>query len=171
MISFKVSWFCIMFCLSYAFAHKPFFPEGEGPFRIADPTVSQAHYLNLLAGETHSFMVPALERKVPIELLVLDNEQGRGLEFDLVWICGGQAVQLQKVDTPFYESFSKLNHRYRVVDTVGPTTEPCEARVSERSGAAGPYTFAIGNEEKFSIGDLFGLGSLGAKLKAWQGRQ
>jgi hypothetical protein len=169
MICFRARWTLtvVLFC-SFALAHKPFFPEGAGPFAISNPSVSQAHYLNLPAGQSHSFMVPALEYKVPIQLLVLDNEQGRALDFDLVWICAGQAVQLQKVDTPFYESFSKLNHRYRIVDALGPTTEACEARVSERNGAAGPYTFAIGSEEKFSIGDLFGLAGLGARLKAWQ---
>ena len=154
--------------LTVVLAHKPFFPQGEGPFSIATPTVSQAHYLQFDVGKAHVFKVPILERRVPVQVLVLDDELGRSLDIDAYWHCGETRTKLTNLDQPFYEGFSKLEHRYRVVDTIGPTTEPCEVHIYERSRQLAPYTFSIGVEEKFSLGDVIGLFSLGEKLKAWQ---
>lgn len=158
----------LLLALSPALAHKPFFPEGDGPFALRNPTVSQAHYLRIGGGVRHVFVVPPLPRAVPVEVLVLDDALGRSLELTARWRCGGIEESLSEVDQPFFESFSRLEHRYRVVDRIGPTDEACEVIVFERRGATGPYTFALGDEERFSVGDVVGLVGLGGKLRAWQ---
>ncbi len=160
--------FAILLFLGFAFAHKPYFPVSGQPIAIQNPTVSQAHYLHFLAGSSQSFIIPALEKAVPIEVLVLDDDLGRSLEPQALWICAGESITLSQVDQAFYEEFSKLHHRYKVADSVGPTSEPCEVRISEASGKVGPYTFAIGSEEKFDFGDMLGFFSLGEKLERWQ---
>lgn len=155
--------------LSIGFAHKPFFPDGSSPFELQEaPTISQAYYVALESNETHTFLLPPLPEAVPIEVLVLDDELGRGLELSTVLICNNLRTKLPEVDIPFYEEFSKRHHRYRVRERLGPTEEPCELRVHERNGAAAPYTFAIGAVENFGFADVMGFFSLGAKLKAWE---
>jgi len=136
-----------LFLLSFlivGFAHKPRFPEGDGPFEVVEPSMSQAFYLFMGEGEKHSFVVPPLGRLEPIELLVLDNELGQSLDFQMEWRCidetGEYTKPLRYIDEAFHEPFSNLNHRYRVVDAVGPTEETCTATVWENTGKSGPYT-------------------------------
>lgn len=154
--------------LSAAFAHDPSFPTGEGPFAVHRPTVSQAIYLRLAEGGEHVFVVDPIERQVPLQLLVLDDELGRTLELRATWTCAGGTRDLRPIDTPFYEAFSRMAMRYRVVDVVGPTTEPCTVTVREVGGRAGPYTLAIGEEERFSFGSIWTLLTLRDQLRWWQ---
>ena len=153
---------------SAALAHKPVFPDGGGPFEVDTPTVSKAYYLTLEAGERHTFVVPPLSRTVPIEVLVLDNELGRSLELVATASCGNTVSGLTRLDQPFYEPFSRLHHRYRVVDVLGPTEGPCRIEVRELEGRTAPYVFAVGDEERFGPGDMLGFLNLGRKLRAWQ---
>ncbi|MCA9840263.1 MAG: hypothetical protein KC422_25355 [Trueperaceae bacterium] len=158
----------LLCCSGFAFAHKPFFPEAGTPIEIQNPIISQAHYLQIKEGSSQRFIIPALERAVPVEVLVLDDDLGRSLEMQASLSCDGQERPLTKSDQPFFETFSKLHHRYKVIDTIGPTEQACEISVSEKSGKAGPYTFAIGSEERFDFGDMLGFFSLGEKLEQWQ---
>ena len=155
--------------LGAGFAHKPFFPDGSSPFELQElPTISQAYYVTLAANETHTFLLPPLPEAVPVEVLVLDDELGRGLELSAILICNSLRTKLPEVDIPFYEEFSKRHHRYRVRERIGPTENPCELTVHERNGVVAPYTFAIGAVESFGFADVAGFFSLGAKLKAWE---
>ena len=153
------------------FAHKPRFPEGDGPFEVVEPDMSQAFYLFLGEGEVHQFVVPPLGRLEPIQLLVLDNELGQSLDFKMEWRCGTQndaeLKLLRYLDEPFHEPFSDMNHRYRIVDAVGPTEENCTATVWENTGKAGPYTFSIGKDERFGIFDMGLFFTLGTDLQTW----
>ncbi len=154
--------------LTFAVAHKPRFPQGDGPFEVVEPSMSQAFYLYLNEGEKHSFVVPPLAKLEPLELLVLDNELGQSLDFKMEWRCGDVVrTDLRYLDEPFREEFSGMNHRYRVVDAVGPTEAACTATVWERTGKAGPYTFAIGKEERFGFADLGIFITLGTELRTW----
>ena len=148
-------------------AHKPRFPQGDGPFEVIEPSMSQAFYLYLDEGETHSFTVPPLGRLEPIQLLVLDNDLGQSLDFKLEWRCGAELKELRYLDEPFHEPFSGMNHRYRVVDAVGPSNKTCVATVWEKTGKAGPYTFAIGEEERFGFMDIGIFFTLGTDLQTW----
>ena len=161
----------VLLCLGLSFAHKPFFPEAGEPIRIDKPIISQAHYLQFEKGSSQTFIIPVLEQPVPIEVLVLDNDLGRSLVPQAIWVCEGESKVLSQVDQPFYEGFSKLQHRYKVADSVGPTASICEVRISEASGQTGPYTFAIGIEERFEFGDMLGFFSLAEKLERWQNGQ
>lgn len=154
--------------LSSGFAHDPSFPDGDGPFTVHRPTVSQAIYLRLPGGGEHVFVVDPIERRVPLQLLVLDDELGRSLELRATWTCAGETRDLRVVDTPFYEAFSRMEMRYRVVDVVGPTAESCTVTVRELEGRAGPYTVAIGEEERFSFGSIWTLLTLRDQLRWWQ---
>jgi len=153
---------------SASFAHDPSFPAGEGPFAVHRPTVSQAIYLRLPPAGEHVFVIDPIERQVPLQLLVLDDELGRSLELRATWTCAGEVRALRLADTPFYESFSRMSMRYRVVDVVGPTAEPCTVTVRELEGRAGPYTLAIGQEERFSLGSIWTLLTLRDQLRWWQ---
>ncbi len=164
----RLSLVILLLSISFAFAHKPFFPEGDGPFAIRNAVVSQAHYLTLNENEIHTFYIPTLTQTVPLQVLVLDNELGRSLDIQAVLSCKGESRLLEKADQAFYEEFSKINHRYKVLDFAEANSSPCELQVSEASGKAGPYTFSIGIEEKFDLADVVGLFSLNAKLNAWQ---
>jgi hypothetical protein len=151
-----------------ALAHVPLFPEGPGPFEVPDPTVSKAYYLWLEPGESHVFVVPPLGRTIPVQVLVLDDERGRSQQHRARVDCGDAVRSLRRVDTPFFEGFSRIEHRYRIVDAIGPSDVPCRVEVTQTGGAGGPYTFSIGEEERFSVGDLVGLIGLGARLAAWR---
>ena len=158
----------ILSTLVLSFAHKPRFPEGDGPFEVVEPSMSQAFYLYLGEGEKHSFVVPPLGRLEPLELLVLDNELGQSLDFKMEWRCGDVVkTDLRYLDEPFREEFSGMNHRYHVVDAVGPTEEACTATIWENTGKAGPYTFAIGKEERFGFLDIGIFFTLGTELRTW----
>jgi hypothetical protein len=161
-----VSLIVLLGCIS--FGHKPRFIEGAGPFTVEEPTISQAFYHQFTASETYSFVVPPLPVAVPVEVLILDNALGQSLDFEASWICEGSEMALEAVDVPFFEEFSRINHRYRVVDGVGPTSSSCEIRVTETTGQAAPYVFAIGEIESFGFNDVMGFLTLGDKLKKWQ---
>jgi hypothetical protein len=157
-----------LLALSSAFGHVPLFPAGDGPFEVDLPTTSKAYYLHLAAGETHVFLVPPLDRTIPVQVLVIDDERGRSVAHRGRVDCGDGWRPLRDVDTPFYEPFSRIEHRYRIVDAIGPSDAPCRVSVTQVSGPPAPYTFSIGDEERFSVGDLFGLATLGSRLEAWR---
>lgn len=151
-----------------ALAHDPSFPEGDGPFTVERPTVSQAIYLRLPVGGEHVFVVDPIPRTVPLQLLVLDDDTGRAMELRATRRCGDEERALRVTDTPFYESFSRMQMRYRVIDAVGPTEVPCTVTVRERSGRGGPYTLAVGDEERFSVGAVWTLLTLRDQLRWWR---
>ncbi len=157
-----------LFALSLASAHVPQFPEGYGPFEVDRPTISKAYYLHLAVGETHVFLVPPLARTIPVQVLVIDDERGRSLAHSARVDCGDGWRTLREFDTPFFEPYSRIEHRYRVVDAIGPSDGPCRVEVAQVDGPPGPYTFSIGDEERFSVGDLLGLATLGSRLQAWR---
>jgi hypothetical protein len=152
-----------------AWAHVPQFPTGDGPFSVEAPTVSKAYYLHLSLGQAHVFVVPPLARSIPVQVLVIDDERGRSLGHQARVDCGAGWRPLRAVDVPFYEPFSRIEHRYRVVDAIGPSETPCRVEVRQVDGPPGPYTFSIGDEERFSVGDMIGLIGLGERLRAWRG--
>ena len=154
--------------LGAALAHRPRFPDGSGPFDVIDPEVSQAFYLRLAPGERHTFVIPPLTEAVPLQLLVLDDEAGRALDLVGRLRCGSSVRRLETVDQPFFESFTRMEMRYRAVDGAGPTEGSCEVEVSERNGRGGAYVFAIGSIESFTFADTVGLLSLGRRLDAWR---
>ena len=151
-----------------ALAHRPRFPEGSGPFEVVDPVVSQAFYLQLAPGERHLFVLPPLPEAVPLQLLVLDDEAGRALDLRARLRCGDDGRLLDATDQPFFEAFSRMEMRYRAVDSAGPTERSCEVLVWERHGQGGSYVFAVGSEESFTFGDVVGLLNLGRRLDAWR---
>jgi hypothetical protein len=150
------------------FAHVPIFPEGDGPFVVDAPTVSKAYYLRSERGAGHVFVVPPLERSIPVQLLVLDDDLGRTLAHRVTARCGDEARELRAVDVPFYEPFSRLAHRIRVADAIGPSAEACRVEVAQVAGPAGPFTLSIGDEERFSFADVLGLLTLEWRLDRWR---
>lgn len=150
-----------------ALAHKPQFP-GSSPVVVRGATVSQAFYIGLPVGETFVFEIAPLPRAVPVQVLVLDDEAGRALVPRALWRCGDESRILAQLDQPFVEAFSGLRLRYRVADSLDPTATPCRLEVWETHAAAGPLVVAIGDEERFDLGDLVGLLSLQGRLRAWQ---
>jgi hypothetical protein len=157
-----------LLALASALAHVPQFPTGGGPFDVDRPTISKAYYLHLATGETHAFVVPPLARAIPVQVLVLDDERGRAIAHRARVDCGDGWRDLREVDAAFYEPFSRIHHRYRVVDAIGPSATPCRVEVTQVDGPSAPYTFSIGDEERFSVGDILGLATLGARLEAWR---
>ncbi len=158
----------VLLALSGALAHVPQFPAGDGPFDVDRPTISKAYYLHLALGETHVFLVPPLARTIPVQVLVLDDERGRAVAHRARVDCGDGWRSLQAFDTAFFEPFSRIEHRYRVVDAIGPSEGPCRVEVTQVEGPPAPYTFSIGDEERFSVGELLGLARLGSRLEAWR---
>jgi hypothetical protein len=150
------------------FAHVPIFPEGPGPFEVDAPTVSRAYYLRSERGGGHVFIVPPLDRSIPVQLLVLDDDLGRPLGHRVTARCGGATRELRAVDVPFYEPFSRLAHRVRVADAIGPSAEVCRVEVTQVAGPAGPYTLSIGDEERFALADVLGLLTLEWRLDRWR---
>lgn len=153
---------------SAAFAHQPFFPKGAGPYAVHDPQVSQAFYLQLPADGERIFVVDPIDRPVPIAVLVLDDEAGRAIQPLARWSCGNVGRGLDRVDTPFFESFSRMHMRYRVADTVGPTEAECRVRITDAAGVGGPVAFAIGEAESFSFTGFWTLLTLRDKLETWK---
>ena len=51
------------------------FPEGDGPFAVDRPTISKASYLHVAVGETRVFLVPPLARTIPVQVLVIGDEE------------------------------------------------------------------------------------------------
>jgi hypothetical protein len=161
LIAFFVAWGGVC-------AHVPIFPDGAGPFEVDAPTVSKAYYLRSERGAGHIFVVPPLERSIPVQLLVLDDDLGRTLAHRVTARCGDEARELRTVDVPFYEPFSRLAHRIRVADVIGPSAAVCRVEVTQVAGPAGPYTLSIGDEERFSFADVFGLLTLEWRLDRWR---
>ena len=149
-------------------AHAPLFPEGPGPFEVDAPTVSKAYYLRTERGGGHAFVVPPLARAITVQLLVLDDEVGQALAHRVTARCGEAARELRTVDVPFYEPFSRLAHRIRVADAIGPSEVACRIEVTQVAGPAGPYTLSIGDEERFGFGDVLGLLTLEWRLDRWR---
>jgi hypothetical protein len=149
-------------------AHVPLFPEGPGPFEVDAPAVSKAYYLRAERGGGHAFVVPPLERAISVQLLVLDDEVGHALAHRVTALCGGAARDLRAVDVPFYEPFSRLAHRIRVADAIGPSEVACRIEVTQVAGPAGPYTLSIGDEERFGFADVLGLLTLEWRLDRWR---
>jgi hypothetical protein len=150
------------------FAHVPIFPEGPGPFDVESPTVSKAYYLRSEPNGGHAFVVPPLERSIPVQLLVLDDDPGRRLAHRVTARCGETIRELRAVDVPFYEPFSRLEHRIRVADVIGPSEVACRLEVVQVAGPAGPYTLSIGDEERFGFADVLGLLTLEGRLDRWR---
>lgn len=151
-----------------ALAHRPRFPAGAGPFPVEDPLVSKAYYMRLDPGARHVFVLAPVDTAVPLQLLVLDDEAGRLLELVGSLRCAGDTRTLTEVDQPFFEEFTRMEMRYRAVDSVGPTEGECEVEVFERRGRGGSYVLAVGSEESFAFEDLVGLLTLGSRLESWR---
>jgi hypothetical protein len=151
-----------------AHAHVPLFPDGPGPYPVDAPLVSKAYYLRTERGAGHTFVVPPLPRSIPVQLLVVDDEAGRSLAHRVTVACAGATRELRAVDVPFYEPFSRLAHRIRVADAVGPTDGECRIEVTQVDGPEGPYTLSIGDEERFGLGDVLGLLTLEWRLDRWR---
>jgi hypothetical protein len=151
-----------------ASAHVPIFPEGAGPFDVDAPTVSKAYYLRTGPDDGHAFFVPPLERAIPVQLLVLDDEPCETSVHRVTARCGGTTRELRAVDVPFYEPFSRLAHRVRVADVIGPSEAACRLEVTQVAGPAGPYTLSIGDEERFGFADVLGLLTLEWRLERWR---
>jgi hypothetical protein len=151
-----------------AWAHVPLFPDGPGPFSVTAPTVSKAYYLRAEAGAGHAFDLGPLPRSIPVQLLVLDDERGRASTHRVTVTCADDVRELRAVDTPFYEPFSRLEHRIRVADAVGPSDGPCRIEVTQVDGPPSPYTLSVGDEERFGVGDVIGLLTLEWRLDRWR---
>lgn len=98
----------------------------------------------------------------------MDDAEGRSLRLLAELHCGETVSSLAVVDRAFYEPFSQMHLRYRLETRLGPTPEPCELRVSERSGKKGSYILSIGDEERFGLEDIFELFNLGERLGRWK---
>ena len=149
-------------------AHQPRFPSGGGPVRVETPTVSQAFYANLAVRQSQIYKLPLLPRPIPIGVLVSDDAVGRNLQLQGELHCGETVSSLKMVDRPFYESFTRMHLRYRLETDLGPTSEACELVLSERSGKGGSYILSVGDEERFGLGDVLELFSLGERLRRWK---
>jgi hypothetical protein len=160
--------FTVLELTALGLAHHPRIYEGVGPFNVEDPKVSKAYYMTINIGELHTFVIPALGRTIPVQVLVLDDELGRSLEMFATATCNTGQDELTRLDQPFYEPFSKIEHRYQVVDTIGPTDGPCVIEIHELSKRAGPYVLSVGDEERFGVRDILGMVKLNRRLKAWK---
>ncbi len=150
-------------------AHVPFFPDDAGPFVVDTPTVSKAYYLRAARGTVHAFVVPPVERSIPLQLLVIDDDLGASLAHRVTLDCGDGPQELRAVDVPFFERFSGIAHRIRVADAMGPTDTTCTIEVTQTAGPPGPYTLSIGDEERFTLRDIAGLLTLNQRLDRWRG--
>lgn len=163
-----LAWALLMALAGAGRAHVPYFPDGADPVVVDAPTVSKAYYLRSEPGAVQEFVVAPVERSVPVQLLVLDDEAGGRLAYRVRLDCGSSPRELRPVDVPFYEPFSRLAHRIRVADALGPSATPCRIEVAHVGGPAGPYTLVVGDEERFGFGDVLGLFTLERRLRAWR---
>ena len=154
--------------LGAAYAHVPYFPVGTAPIDVANPAVSKAYYLQGAPGRVHTFRVAPVDRSVPVQVLVLDDDAGRAARFLAEVDCGGGPAPVRVVDVPFYEPFSRLRHRIVAAGALGPSEAVCVLRVVQRAGSGVPTTVVVGDEERFSITDMLGLLDLPRKLDRWQ---
>ena len=154
--------------LGAAFAHVPFFPAGTDPVVVANPAVSKAYYLQGVPGTARAFHVAPVERSVPVQVLVLDDDAGRAAWFLAEVDCGEGAAPVRAVDVPFYEPFSRLEHRIVAAGALGPSTGICVVEVVQVGGAGVPYTVVVGDEERFGFGDILGLLDLPRRIARWR---
>ena len=154
--------------VAWGAAHVPFFPDDAGPFVVDAPTVSKAYYLRADRGTVHTFVVPPVERSIPLQLLVIDDDLGAALAHRVTLDCGDGSRALRAVDVAFFERFSGIAHRIRVADALGPTDGTCTIEVTQTAGPPGPYTLSLGDEERFSLRDVAGLLTLNQRLDRWR---
>jgi hypothetical protein len=151
-----------------AWAHVPFFPAEGGAVAVAAPTVSKAYYVQSVPGTPWTFVVDPVERAVPVQVLVLDDDAGRAARFAATVDCGAGATAIRAVDVPFYEPFSRLDHRIVAAGALGPSAVACTLRVVQTAGSGVPATVVVGDEERFSFADVVGLLDLPRKLERWR---
>lgn len=154
--------------LGTAFAHVPFFPAAGAPVPVAAPTVSKAYYVQTLPGEPWAFHVDPVDRAVPVQVLVLDDDAGRAARFAAAVDCGAGPSPVPAVDVPFYEAFSRLDHRIVAAGGLGPSEAVCVVTVVQTAGAGVPATVVVGDEERFGFADVMGLLDLPRKLERWR---
>lgn len=154
--------------LGAAWAHVPFFPAAGEPVPVAAPAVSKAYYVQSVPSEPWTFHVDPVDRSVPVQVLVLDDEAGQAARFAATVDCGGGPDPVRTVDVPFYEPFSRLHHRIVAVGALGPSEVVCVVRVVQTAGDGVPTTVVVGDEERFSFADVLGLLDLPRKLERWQ---
>jgi len=154
--------------LGAAWAHVPFFPAAGEPVAVAAPAVSKAYYLQSVPGAPWTFRVDPVERAVPVQVLVLDDDAGRAARFAATVDCGTGPLPVRAVDVPFYEPFSRLAHRIVAAGALGPSEGICTLRVVQIEGAGVPATVVVGDEERFSFADVRGLLDLPRKLERWR---
>ena len=154
--------------LGTAWAHAPHFPAAGEPVPVAAPAVSKAYYVQSVPGEPWTFHVDAVDRAVPVQVLVLDDEAGRAARFAASVDCGAGPDPVRTVDVPFYEPFSRLHHRIVAAGALGPSDDVCVVTVVQIAGAGVPATVVVGDEERFSFADVVGLRDLPRKLERWQ---
>lgn len=151
-----------------AMAHVPFFLEGDGPFAVDEPTVSKAFYDWLSVGTAHVYEVPPVGRPIPLQLLVLDDATGAQVEHRVTVACPGEDPrELATLDVAYTERFSGIAHRIRARGAMGPTDAACTVTLRQLAGPPAPYTFSIGDEERFTAADMVGLLRLNARLERW----
>lgn len=153
--------------VTHAAAHVPHFPVGEGPIDVPEPEVSKAYYLHRAPGVTWTFIVAPTERTVPVQLLVLDDDAGRAARFTAEVTCV-RPEALRVVNVAYYEPFSRIAHWIVAAGPLGPSAEPCLLRVTQTAGNAVPITVSIGDLERFTLADMFGMLDLGRKLDRWR---
>lgn len=151
-----------------AVAHVPFFPTGGDAVVVEEPAVSKAYYVHGSIGTEQAFEIVAVDRSVPLQVLVLDDEAGRRARWRAELDCGAERVPLRAVDVPFYEPFSGLEHRIVAVGSLGPSDDTCELHIAQTAGAGVPYTVVVGDEERFRFTDVLGLLDLPRKLERWR---
>ncbi|MDF1521515.1 MAG: hypothetical protein P1P87_01680 [Trueperaceae bacterium] len=154
--------------LGTAWAHAPLFPAAGEPVQVAAPVVSKAYYVQSLPREAWTFHVDPVDRAVPVQVLVLDDDAGRAARVTATVDCGGGPEPIRAVDVPFYEPFSRLHHRIVAAGGLRPSDAVCVLRVVQTAGAGVPTTVVVGDEERFSVADVLGLLDLPRKLERWQ---
>ncbi len=151
-----------------ALAHVPFFPAVGEPVEVAAPTVSKAYYVQSIRGEPWTFRVEPVDRAVPVQVLVLDDDAGRAARFGASVDCGAGPAPVRTVDVAFYEPFSRLRHRILAARPLSPSEAVCVIRVWQTAGDGVPATVVVGDEERFVFADMLGLLDLPRKLERWQ---
>ncbi len=154
--------------LASSWAHAPFFPEAGEPVPVAAPAVSKAFYVQSIPREPWTFHVDPIDRAVPVQVLVLDDDAGRAARFTATVDCGAGPEPVRTVDVAFFEPFSRLHHRVVAAGALGPSEAVCVVTVVQTGGGGVPTTVVIGDEERFSFADILGLLDLPRKLERWQ---
>ncbi len=154
--------------LGWAAAHVPVFPADDEGVLVEEPWVSKAYYVHGSVGSEQTFEIPPVDRTVPLQVLVLDDEAGRRARWRSELFCGDERVRLRDVDVPFYEPFSRLEHRVVAVGSLGPSERTCILHVGQTAAAGVPYTVVVGDEERFAFADVLGLLDLPRKLERWR---